>query len=109
MGAVVTPNGLFLYVVNHDDSTVQPFGINGDGTLVSKTATKITGTFPTAVAIDAAGKFLYVTYTYQTGYSATVPGPGGISIFPINADNSLGTPSECERREQSGSHYDQQL
>ena len=93
VGAVVTPNGLFLYVVNHDDSTVQPFGINGDGTLVSKTATKITGTFPTAVAIDAAGKFLYVTYTYQTGYSATVPGPGGISIFPINADNTLGTPT----------------
>ena len=93
VGAVVTPNGLFIYVVNHDDSTVQEFGINGDGTLVSKTAVKITGTFPTAVAIDAAGKFLYVTYTYQTGYSATVPGPGGISIFPVNSDNSLGTPT----------------
>ena len=91
--AVVAPNGLFLYVVNHDDSTVQPFGINGDGTLASKTATKITGTFPTAAAIDAGGKFLYVTYTYQTGFSATTPGPGGISIFPINADNSLGTPT----------------
>ena len=91
--AVVSPNGLFLYVVNQIDSTVQEFGVNGDGTLATKATSKITGTSPTAAAIDAAGKFLYVTYTYQTGFSATVPGPGGISIFPINADNSLGTPS----------------
>jgi 6-phosphogluconolactonase len=34
---------------------------------------------------------MYVTYTYQTGFSATNPGPGGVSIFPVNADNSLGT------------------
>jgi 6-phosphogluconolactonase (cycloisomerase 2 family) len=44
------------------------------------------------VAIDPQGAFLYVTFTYQTGYSATTPGPGGVSIFPVNADNSLGTP-----------------
>ena len=91
--AVVSPNGLFLYVVNHDDSTVQVFGINGDGTLATKATSKLTGTFGTAAAIDSAGKFLYVTYTYQTGFSATTPGPGGVSIFPVNADNSLGTPS----------------
>jgi 6-phosphogluconolactonase len=80
-------------VVNHDYSTVQVFGVNGDGTLATKATSKITGTFPTAAAIDAGGKFLYVAYTFQTGYSATTPGPGGISIFPVNADNSLGTPS----------------
>jgi 6-phosphogluconolactonase len=91
--AVVSPNGLFLYVVNHDDSTVQVFGINMDGTLATKATSKITGTFPTAAAIDAGGKFLYVTYTYQAGFSATTPGPGGVSIFPVNADNSLGTPT----------------
>jgi 6-phosphogluconolactonase (cycloisomerase 2 family) len=45
------------------------------------------------VAIDPQGAFLYVTYTYQTGYSATTPGPGGVTIFPVNADNSLGTAS----------------
>jgi 6-phosphogluconolactonase len=93
VAAVVSPNGLFIYVVNHDDSTVQVFGVNGDGTLATKATSKITGTFPTAAAIDAGGKFLYVAYTFQTGYSATTPGPGGISIFPVNADNSLGTPS----------------
>jgi 6-phosphogluconolactonase len=80
-----------LYVVNHDDSTVQAFGINGDGTLVTKSTYKITGTFPTAAAIDQGGKFLYVTYTYQTGYSAATPGPGGVTIFPINTDYTLGT------------------
>ncbi len=93
VSVVTAPNGLFLYVLNHDDSTVQQFGINGDGTVTSKNTYKTTGTFPTAAAIDQGGKFLYVTYTYQPGYSATNPGPGGVNIFPINADNSLGTVS----------------
>ena len=89
----MTPDGLALYVVNQNDNTVQQFTINGDGTLQTKTAYKVTGTLPTSAAIDQQGKFLYVTYTYQTGYSATTPGPGGISIFPINSDYSLGTAS----------------
>jgi 6-phosphogluconolactonase len=89
----ISPNGLFLYVVNQGDNTVQEFSINGDGTLAANKAYTVTGTVPTSVAIDQQGKFLYVTYTYQAGYSATNPGPGGISIFPINGDNSLGTPS----------------
>ncbi len=93
VAAVVSPNGLFLYVVNHDDSTVQVFGINTDGTLTSKSTSKVTGSLATAAAMDAGGKYLYVTYTYQAGYSATTPGPGGVSIFPVNGDNSLGTPS----------------
>jgi 6-phosphogluconolactonase len=93
VSVVAAPNGLFIYVLNHDDSTVQEFAVQGDGSAVSKNTYKTTGTLPTAAAIDQGGKFLYVTYTYQTGYSATTPGPGGISIFPINSDNSLGTPS----------------
>ncbi len=89
---VATQSGQFVYVVNHLDSTVQEFAVQGDGTLASKNVYKTTGTLPTAVAIDPQNAFLYVTFTYQTGYSATAPGPGGVSIFPINADNSLGTP-----------------
>jgi 6-phosphogluconolactonase len=92
---VAAPNGLFIYVLNHDDSTVQEFAINtNDGSLTSKNTYKTTGTFPTSAAIDQTGSFLYVTYTYQTGYSATTPGPGGMSIFPINSDNSLGTAAD---------------
>lgn len=90
---VATSNGLFVYVVNRDDSSVQQFAVNGDGTLASKNTYKTTGSLPTAAAIDQTGKFLYVTYTYQPGYSASTPGPGGVSIFPINGDNTLGTAS----------------
>ena len=92
VGLVAAPNALAVYVLNHDDSTVQQFNVGSDGTLTSKNTYPITGTFPTAANIDPTGKFLYVTYTYQTGFSATNPGPGGVSIFTINADNSLGTP-----------------
>jgi len=87
---VASPSGQFLYVLNQLDSTVQEFAVQGDGSLISKNVYKISGTLPTAAAIDPAGAFLYVTFKYQAGYSATTPGPGGVAIFPINADNSLG-------------------
>jgi 6-phosphogluconolactonase len=90
---IASPSGLFIYVLNKLDSTVQEFAVQGNGSLNSKNVYKINGTLPTAAAIDPAGKFLYVTFTYQAGYSATSPGPGGVAIFPINSDNSLGTAS----------------
>jgi 6-phosphogluconolactonase (cycloisomerase 2 family) len=89
---VATPSGQFVYVVNTGDSTVQEFAVQGDGTLVSKNVYKTTGSVPNAIAIDPQGAFLYVTCTYQQGYSATNPGPGSVTIFPVNSDNSLGTP-----------------
>lgn len=90
---VAAPNGKFVYVVNQGDSTVQEFAVNSDGTLTSKNSYKVTGTGPTAAAIDPQGTYLYVTFQYQTGFSATNPGPGGVTIFPVNSDNSLGTAS----------------
>ncbi len=89
---VTAPNGLFLYVINHDDSSVSELSIGTDGKIYPKNTYNVTGSFPTAAAVDAAGKFLYVTFTYQTGYGPALPGPGGITVFPINSDNSLGTP-----------------
>jgi len=90
---VTSPGGLFVYSINQGDSSVQQFAINmGNGSLSLKNTYK-TGSLPTSAAIDVAGKFLYVTFTYQAGYSATNPGPGGVNIFPINADNSLGSPA----------------
>lgn len=98
---VAAPNGKFIYVLNRDDSNVVAFAIGTDGKLYpQKTYTIGTGsnpatlpTFPTAASIDPSGKFLYVTFTYQGGYTTALPGPGGVSIFPINPDNSLGTPT----------------
>ena len=62
---MVAPNNLFLYTVNNFDSDVVEFAIGTDGKLYPQNTYNITGSLPTAAAIDAAGKFLYVTFTYQ--------------------------------------------
>jgi 6-phosphogluconolactonase len=97
---VASPNGLNLYVVNHDDSSVGDYAIGTDGKIYLQNTYNVTGSFATSIAIDPAGAFLYVTFQYQLGpngqqlYSPASPGPGGVTIFPINAkDGSLGGPS----------------
>lgn len=95
---VAAPNNKFLYTVNNFDSSVVEFAIGTDGKLYPEHTYNITGSFPTAAAIDSAGKFLFVTFTYQITangqslYTPANPGPGGVTVFPINSDNSLGTP-----------------
>ena len=99
VGLVVAPSELFLYTVNNFDSDVVEFAIGTDGKLYPQHTYNITGSLPTAAAIDAGGNFLYVTFTYQNNangtelYTPANPGPGGITIFPINKDNTLGTPT----------------
>jgi 6-phosphogluconolactonase len=96
---VVAPNNLFMYSVNNFDSDVVEFAIGTDGKLYPENTYNIAGSLPTAAAIDATGKFLYVTFTYQNNangtelYTPANPGPGGICIFPINSNNTLGTPT----------------
>ena len=104
VGMVVAPNNLFLYTVNNFDSNVVELAIGTDGKLYPENTYNITGSLPTAAAIDAGGKFLYVTFTYQNNppspgfpngsqlYSPANPGPGGVTVFPIKSDNTLGTP-----------------
>ncbi len=95
---VASPNNLNLYVVNQNDSNVMVYQIGTDGKLYNLQTINTTGSTPTAVAIDAQGKFLYVTFRYQLGptgqqfYSTASPGPGGLSIFPIKSDGTLDTP-----------------
>jgi 6-phosphogluconolactonase len=95
---VASPNGLNLYVVNHDDSTIGEYSIGTDGKIYLQNTYNITGSNATSVAMDAAGAFLYVTFQYQLGpqgqqlYSTASPGPGGMTIFAIAKDGSLGTP-----------------
>lgn len=88
---VASPNQKFLYVLSHDDSTVTEYGVGTDGKLYGQHTYNLTGSFGTSLAMDPAGAYLYVTYTYQSTYTTASPGPGGITIFPINSDNSLGT------------------
>jgi 6-phosphogluconolactonase (cycloisomerase 2 family) len=88
VASIAAPNAAAIYVVNQGDSTVQEFAVQSGGTLVSKNTYATTGNTPTAIAIDPAGKFLFVTCTYQ-GTNTT--GAGAVSVFPINSDNSLGT------------------
>lgn len=100
---VASPDHLSIYVVHRDDSNVVHFLIGTDGKLYPQKTYNITGSFATDASIDAAGKFLYVTYTYQNTilpdgtqqqlYTPANPGPGGVTIFPINSDGTLGNPS----------------
>ena len=90
---VASPNGLYLYVVNHDVSQVAQFDVGTDGKLYQQTSTNvvsnaggsIVGSFPTAASIDPSGRFLFVTFTFQNGFTAARPGPGGVAVFPITS------------------------
>jgi len=86
------PNHMAVYVINHDDSNVVEFSIGTDGKLYPQNTYNTTGSYPTALAVSADNKYLYIAYTYQVGYTTASPGPGGVSIYAINSDDSLGTP-----------------
>jgi 6-phosphogluconolactonase len=96
---VASPNSQYIYVVNQDDSSIGEYKIGTDGKIYLQNTYNTTGSTPTAIAIDQAGAFLYVTFQFQVGpngqqlYSPASPGPGGITIFPVGGDGSLGTPS----------------
>ena len=77
-------------MVNHDSNTVVVFTISTDGSLSQQQSCTTPGTFPTQLAINRAGTYLYVVETYQPSYSANTPGPGALVVFPINANGQLG-------------------
>ena len=94
VSVVAAPNGKAIYEIGGSyHANVEVFTVGSDGKLYGQATPSITGTYPTAAAIDSTGTYLYVTYTYQNGFTPTSPGPGGITIFPINADGTLGTAS----------------
>lgn len=92
---VAAPNNQFVYVIGgSQDAQVEEFQIGTDGKLYGQHTYSMTGTYPTSATVDSTGTFLYVTFTYQIGYTPASQGPGGVTIFPINqSDNSLGTPT----------------
>lgn len=93
IASIPSPNNKVLYLIGgSQNAAVEVINIGSDGKLYGATSNNsITGTYPTAAAIDSTGTFLFVTYRYQNGYGPASPGPGGLSVFPINSDGSLGT------------------
>lgn len=104
---VASPDHKSIYVIHRDDSNLVHFLIGTDGKLYPQKTYNITGSFATDASIDASGKFLYITYTYQNSltfntdgtvatqgqlYTPANPGPGGVTVFPINADGTLNAP-----------------
>ena len=87
----IAPNGKTLYVTNHDDNTVESFGIGTDAKLYPQHTYTTPGSEPVAVAINPAGTLLFVVDTYQPVYTDLNPGPGAVIVYPINSDGSLGT------------------
>jgi 6-phosphogluconolactonase len=95
---VTSPNGKNLYVANHDDNTIVQFAIGTDGKIYPLNTVNTPGTEPVALALNPAGTELYVLDYYspaapgQPSYTDLNPGPGSVSVFPINADGSMGSP-----------------
>jgi 6-phosphogluconolactonase (cycloisomerase 2 family) len=92
---IAHPNGRYIYVISGGrENAVEPYAVGSDGKLYSEATVNISSgaSYPTAAAIDSTGSYLYVTFTLQSGYSTASPGPGGITIFPIHSDGTLGTP-----------------
>jgi 6-phosphogluconolactonase len=87
---VASANGKNLYVVNHDDNTVVEFAIGTDGKLYPQQTCNMPGSYPTQLAVNEAGTFLYIVETYQPNFSTSIPGPGALVVFPINANGQLG-------------------
>ncbi len=93
----ITANQKTVFVVNRDDSNIVNFSIGTDGKLYSQKTVTTSGSFPTAIGISGDSKFLYVTFTFQPGFTNANLGPGGLEIFPLTTDSSsglvsLGTP-----------------
>jgi 6-phosphogluconolactonase len=88
----VAPDQTNLYVVNEDDNTIVQFVIGNDGKLYGQNTVNTPGVFPLVMAVG--GKTLFVADTYQPlpTCSPADPCAGSVAAYPINTDDSLGTP-----------------
>ena len=88
---VASANGKNLYVINHDDNTMVEFAIGTDGKLYPQQTCNMPGSYPAQLAVNQAGTYLYVVETYQPNFSTSIPGPGALVIFPLNASGQVPT------------------
>ena len=89
----VHPSDKFAYVANGDSTprSVSMYTINGANGALKYFGTIAAEGFPTSVAVDPSGQFVYVAAETDSG----TPGPGSVSMYAINATTgdltSLGT------------------
>jgi 6-phosphogluconolactonase (cycloisomerase 2 family) len=103
---VASANGKNLYVINHDDNTIVEFAIGTDGKLYPQQTCNMPGSYPSQLAINQAGTYLYVVETYQPNFSLNIPGPGALVVFPVNANGQLGaTSSLCQPVPEGGNAF----
>lgn len=93
VGEVTSPNGQNLYIINHDTDDIVEFAIGTDGKLYPQHqyTPSQSVTEPQAIAINAAGTYLYVAYTFEPNPTGLATVPGALVVYPINTDGSLGT------------------
>ncbi len=76
----LSPSGAALFVANLQDNTISAYTVNTDGSLTAVSGATATAATPMGMAIDPAGKFLYVA---NQGTFAD-PTSGSISVFSIS-------------------------
>ncbi len=90
VGLVISPDGLTLYEINHDDNTVESFGIGTDAKLYPEHTYTTPGSEPVAIGINPAGTFLFIVDYYQPLFTDLNPGPGAVVVYPITSGGVLG-------------------
>ncbi|GAB3679546.1 lactonase family protein [Salinarchaeum chitinilyticum] len=95
MFVALAPDGDHCYVV-HDDAggEISSISIGSDGELTETARHPTGGAEPCYVSVDAAGEF-----AFTANYSG-----GSVSLFPIEADGSLGERAQLIEHEGSGPH-----
>jgi len=94
VGAVTSPDGKYLYVINKDDNTIVQFAIGTDGKLYQQQTCNTPGSEPVALTMNASETLLYVVDFYSPVtpggpvYSSANPGPGALVVYPV--DNTSG-------------------
>lgn len=90
VGLVISANQKNLYVINHDDSTIQSLAIGSDGKLYPQKVTQLDGIYPTSIALSADDGYMYVTFTYRKTTLTANSGPGGVEVYKLapRSDNS---------------------
>ncbi len=90
VGAVTSPDGKFLYVINKDDNSIVQFAIGTDGKLYPQQTCNTPGSAPVALAINASETLFYVVDFYSPTtpggpvYSSANPGPGALVVYPVD-------------------------